>query len=92
MPYSGINGGNCLLSSMATLRIKNGMLNGARIKGNKGHYNVFFLGDSGDWEGEPLVLSSARSPYNGRIFKSIDGAMSAIHRIGLNKAIIEIIE
>ena len=72
---SGINGGNCILSSMAKERVK-------------GEYTVVFNGS--EWGGEPLVLSSSRQPYEARIFKSLDGALAELLRVGLTEASIKI--
>jgi len=89
MAFSGINGSNCLLSSMAANRVKEGMIDQAQIKGQKGNYIVSFLGPSASWKGDEMVLCSARKPYEARIFKSLDGAMSAIQNIGLMSAVIK---
>ena len=89
---SGVNGGNCLLSSMAALRVERGMIDGAQIKVNKDGYNVYFVGNSAEWNEEQLVLSSASQPYECRVFKSLDDAMSAIQEIGLKKETIQIID
>lgn len=89
MTISGLNGGNCILSSMAKERVKSSILDQAEIVGFKGEYTVFFNGSN--WGGEPLVLSSSRQPYEARIFKSLDGAIAELLRIGLNEASIKII-
>ncbi|MCU8269087.1 hypothetical protein P3597_25480 [Vibrio parahaemolyticus] len=57
--------------------------------GIKGEYTVIF--DGSEWNGEPLVLSSSRQPYEARIFKSLDGAIAELLRIGLTEASIKII-
>lgn len=85
---SDLNGGNCILSSMAKERVKIGTLDQAQVVGAKGKYTVFF--DGMQWKGEPLVLSSSRQPYEARIFKSLDGAIAELLRIGLNEASIKI--
>ena len=85
---SGLNGGNCILSSMAKERVKSGMLEHALIVGQKSEYTVVF--DGAEWHGEPLVLSSSRQPYEARIFKSIDGAFAELLRIGLTEASIKV--
>ncbi|EJK90565.1 hypothetical protein UUU_25860 [Klebsiella pneumoniae subsp. pneumoniae DSM 30104 = JCM 1662 = NBRC 14940] len=41
------------------------------------------------WEGKPLVLCSSRQPYEARLFKSIDGAVAELMRIGLSEASIK---
>ncbi|MFV8452202.1 hypothetical protein ACNO65_19385 [Vibrio campbellii] len=86
---SGINGGNCILSSMAKERVTSGILDRAQIVGFKGEYTVIF--DGTEWKGEPLVLSSSRQPYEARVFKSLDGAIAELQRIGLTEASIRII-
>lgn len=86
---SGINGGNCILSSMAKERVTSGILDRALIVGFKGEYTVIF--DGTEWNGEPLVLSSSRQPYEARVFKSLDGAIAELQRIGLTEASIKII-
>lgn len=85
---SGINGGNCILSSMAKERVKRGILDRATIVGFKGEYIVVF--DGMEWNGEPLVLSSSRQPYEARIFKSVDGALAELLRIGLVEASLKV--
>ena len=89
MTISGLNGGNCILSSMAKERVKSSILDQAEIVGFKGEYTVFFNGTN--WNGEPLVLSSSRQPYEARIFKSVDGAIAELLRIGFTEASIKII-
>jgi hypothetical protein len=85
---SGLNGGNCILSSMAKERVKSGILDQAQIVGYKGEYAVVF--DGMEWNGEPLVLSSSRQPYEARTFKSLDGAVAELQRIGLTEASVKI--
>ncbi|MDN3485280.1 hypothetical protein QL989_07990 [Pseudoalteromonas sp. APC 3224] len=85
---SGINRGNCILSSMAKERVKSGVIDQAQILGVKNAYTVVF--DGSEWDGEPLVLSSSRQPYEPRIFKSLDGALAELLRIGLTEASIKI--
>jgi len=86
MTISGINGGNCVMSSIAKLRLEEGIIEGAEIMKIKDAYRVQFTGKGAQWKGDNLVLSSARQPYEARTFKSIDGAMSAIENIGLKTA------
>lgn len=74
---------------MAKERIKNGVLDQAQVVGSKGEYTVVF--DGIEWNGEPLVLSSSRQPFEARIFKSLDGALAELVRIGLIEASIKII-
>ena len=88
MSISGIDGGNCVMSSIARIRFEKGVIEGADIVGNEGVYHVRFTGEGAIWKGENLVLSSARQPYEARVFKSIDGAMSAVQRVGLKTATI----
>jgi hypothetical protein len=54
------------------------IINQAQIVGKKGEYTVVFNGS--EWDGEPLVLSSSRQPYEARIFKSLDGALAELLR------------
>ncbi|EJL6462647.1 hypothetical protein HPY09_20015 (plasmid) [Vibrio cholerae] len=74
---------------MAKERVISGILDRAQIVGFKGEYTVIF--DGSEWNGEPLVLSSSRQPYEARIFKSLDGAIAELLRIGLTEASIKII-
>jgi len=76
------------MSSIARLRLEAGMIEGAEIIKVEDAYRVQFTGLGAQWNGENLVLSSARQPYKARAFKSIGGAMSAIERIGLSTATI----
>ena len=39
-----------------------------------------------------IVLSSSRQPYEPRIFKSLDGAIAELSRIGISEASVKIIE
>ena len=82
---SGMNGGTCILESMAKIRVEKKMIEKAKIVGSKGEYVIEFYGPSSYWNGEPLVLCSARDPYEPRRFKSLDGAVSQLSRIGLEK-------
>lgn len=84
---SGLDGGNFILSSMAKERVRLGLLDRATIQGSKGGYTVIF--DGSVWEGKPLVLCSSRQPYEARLFKSIDGAVAELMRIGLSEASIK---
>ena len=87
---SGIDGGNCILSSMAKTRVESNMIDSAEVVGTKGHYMVLFKGNAAEWGGKPIVLSSSRQPYEPRIFKSLDGAIAELSRIGLNEASVKI--
>lgn len=73
---------------MAKERVKSGILDQAQVVGSKGEYTVVFNGM--EWNGEPFVLSSSRQPYEARIFKSLDGAIAELLRIGLTEASIKI--
>ncbi|EJL6534583.1 hypothetical protein NMR97_002415 [Vibrio cholerae] len=74
---------------MAKERVRSGILDRAQIVGFKGEYTVIF--DGSEWNGKPLVLSSSRQPYEARVFKSLDGAIAELQRIGLTEASIKII-
>ncbi|MBB1378596.1 hypothetical protein H5120_10825 [Pseudoalteromonas sp. SR43-2] len=73
---------------MVKERVKSGVIDQAQISGPKNAYMVVF--DGSEWNGEPLVLSSSRQPYEPRIFKSLDGALAELLRIGLTEASIKI--
>ena len=88
---SGIDGGNCILSSMAKIRVESNMIDGAEVVGTKGRYIVSFIGNAAEWEGKSIVLSRSRQPYEPRVFKSLDGAIAELTRIGLNEASVKII-
>jgi len=81
---SGIDGSNCILESMAKIRVERKMIDKAKIVGTKGSYVVEFYGKDSECNGEQLVLCSSRNPYKRRIFKSLDGAVSQLSRIGLD--------
>ena len=87
---SGINGSNCILESMARARVEESIIERARIIGGTGHYTVEFYGSCSEWKGEQLVLCSSRNPYKPRVFKSLDGAVSQLNRIGLTKLTVEV--
>lgn len=84
---SDLDGGNFILSSMAKERVKSGQLDRATIEGSKGEYIVIF--DGSERESKPSVLCCSRQPYEARIFKSIDGAVAELLRIGLSEASIK---
>ena len=86
----GIDGGNCILSSMAKTRVESNMIDGAEVVGAKGSYIVTFKGNAAEWEGKSIVLSSSRQPYEPRVFKSLDGAIAELSRIGLSEASVKI--
>lgn len=89
---SGIDGGNCILSSMAKVRVESNMIDKAQVVGTKGDYQVVFYGSAAEWNDKPIVLSSSRQPYEPRVFKSLDGAIAELTRIGINEASVKIIE
>jgi len=82
---SGYNGGGFILSSMARVRIEKKLIDKARIVGMAKSYTIEFYGSSGEWGGKQLFLGSSREPYKPRVFKSLDGAVSELSRIGLNQ-------
>lgn len=82
---SGIDGGICILESTARLRLEKKMISKARIIGEKGNYVVEFHGSCAEWNDQNMVLCSSRNPYEPRVFKSLDGAISQLFRIGLTK-------
>lgn len=90
MKISGINGGNSILCSMAKSRFEQGWLEEAYITGRDNQFIICFSGEGVKWNGLPLVLSSTRNPYEPRVFKSIDGAMSELLRIGFKTVEIRI--
>ncbi|EJA4670628.1 hypothetical protein MVR12_005656 [Escherichia coli] len=87
---SGINGTNNILSSQAKLRKEKGMINSAVITKVEDGYIVRFDGKNAEWNNEKLALCSSRSPYEPRVFKSIDGAASEIERIGISEISLEL--
>ncbi|WP_318429122.1 hypothetical protein [Photobacterium leiognathi] len=89
---SGINSTNCIISSMAKSRLEAGMISTAKVRGFKGCYRVIFDGKQAEWNGEKLMLSSTRDQLRPKTFKSIDGAMSELKRIGFTDATIEYVE
>lgn len=90
MRISGTNGGNCILATMAKGMLKKGWYDGAYIKGSDNSYVIYFTGEQAEWNGNPLVLSSTRNPYEPRIFKSIDGAVSELLRLGIKTILVKI--
>ena len=87
---SGINGGNCILAGTAKLRIDQKMILGANIIGQRGSYTIQFYGPGAEWNGKKLVLCSQRNPYEARLFKSLDGAVSQLSTIGLGNPIFQV--
>lgn len=81
---SGVNGSKCILESTARIRVERKMIDKASIVGTRGSYVVKFYVENAEWNGEQLVLCSSRNPYEPRLFKSLDGAVSQLSRIGLD--------
>jgi hypothetical protein len=90
MSISGINGTNCILMSFAKVRVESKIITQAEISGKRGRYTVSFTNTEAKWDGKAIVLSSSRSPFEAKIFKTIDGAMSDIKQAGINSATIKI--
>lgn len=67
------------------MRVEKGIITEATIIGEKGNYSVLFTNPEALWEGKPVVLSSARNPYEPKVFKSLDDAVSDIERAGLKR-------
>lgn len=86
MSISGFNGTQNILSSMAKLRVEQGIITKAKIIGDKGQYKIHFTNPEAQWNEQDLVLSSTRDPYEPKYFKSLDGAIADLKRIGLKKA------
>ena len=84
MKISGFNGGNGIISVNAKLRVEKNWFDGAYITGADKQFVVSFTGKDADWKGQPLFLCSSRNPHEPRIFRSIDGAVSELMRIGIN--------
>jgi len=82
---SGLNGSNCILTGIAKIRVKNKMIERAEIVGTKGDYVVEFYGKCAEWNGKPVVLCSQRDPCKPKRFRSLDGAVSQISEIGLDR-------
>lgn len=85
LKISGINGLRNILSSSAKLRVENSMISHAVLKPVNEGYVIEFENNGApvEWKGENLVLCSSRNPYEPRVFKSIDGAVSEAKRIGV---------
>ena len=84
---SGTNSG-CILSPVVKARVKSCILDQVQVVGCKGEDTVVFYGL--EWKGEPLVQSSSKKPYEACIFKSLDGAIAELLRVGLTDASIKI--
>ncbi len=81
---SGINGTNLVLEAMVKVRIEKRLINRASIVKGEHGYTVQFYGPAAEWDGEPIVLCSARNPYEPRQFRSLDGAVSQVSKIGFD--------
>ncbi|EJA7361177.1 MULTISPECIES: hypothetical protein [Vibrio] len=81
MSISGINGSNYVTTLIAKTRIQQGMITSAEVVGKSGKYQIHFTNDECKWKGENLVLCSVRSPYEPKIFKTIDGAIADLRRL-----------
>ncbi|RUO46438.1 hypothetical protein CWE21_11095 [Pseudidiomarina aquimaris] len=77
---------------MAKVRVESGQIKSAQLIGTKGNYIVAFDVDETEWNDKPLVLSSSRQPYEARVFKSSDGAIAELKRIGIKSVSIELID
>ncbi len=75
---------------MAKSRVESNMIDGAEVIGSKGNYVVVFKGSAAEWNEKPVVLSSSRQPYEPRIFKSLDGAIAELNRIGLHEIAVKV--
>ena len=61
-------------------------------KTSKGTFYHYFKGKDAEWKGDQLALSSSRNPYEPRVFKSIDGAVAELNRIGIMRLEVIIID
>lgn len=91
MSISGINGTQNILSSMAKIRVEQGIITTAKIIGDKGRYEIHFTNPEAQWNDQNLTLSSTRDPYEPKQFKSLDGAIADLKRIGLMNAEVVIV-
>lgn len=87
---SGIDGTNNIMSPLVKGRIQAGMIDTAVITRVDKGYVIKFEGSNADWGDEKLILSSVRDPYEPRIFKSIDGAVSESERLGVKKITLDL--
>jgi hypothetical protein len=87
---SGLNGTNCITTAIARTRVESNIITSALIIGTKNDFKVCFDNDAAQWNGQNLYLSRSRQPFEPRIFKTIDGAMSEIIRVGLNTAVVRV--
>ena len=85
LKISGIDGTRNILSATAKIRVEQKMISHVVIRAVSDGYVIEFElnGKPVEWNGESLVLCSARTPYKPRVFKSIDGATSESKRIGV---------
>lgn len=79
------------MSGMVEARIEKNLIVSASIEGTKGDYRVKFQGIGAEWNGENLYLSSVRNPYEPRVFKSLDGAVSQLQKLGLSRVDIRVL-
>jgi len=87
---SGLSKTNCITTGIARNRVEINIITSALIIGTKSKFKVCFDNDSAQWDGQSLFLSSSRQPFEPRVFKTIDGAMSEVIRVGLNTAVVEV--
>lgn len=83
---ASINSENYILSSMAKDKVRKGSVDSARIRGSKGRYTISFTNSHS--HDQSLTLSSSRQPYEPRVFKSVDGAIAELQRIGLTEVFV----
>ena len=50
MSISGINGTQNILSSMAKIRVEQGIITSAKIIGDKGRYEIHFTNPEAQWK------------------------------------------
>ncbi|MEZ9996975.1 hypothetical protein AB4428_01515 [Vibrio lentus] len=85
MTFSGVNGSNCIPIGMAKVRVESGLFTHAKVFGSKGEYRIKFVNPESIWNGESLVLSSTRDIHNPKVFKSLDGAIADLKRLGIEE-------
>ena len=85
MTFSGVNRSNCIPIGMAKVRVKSGLFTHAEVFGSKGEYRIKFVNPESIWNGESLVLSSTRAMHEPKIFKSLDGAVADLKRLGIEE-------
>lgn len=89
MTFSGVNGSNCIPIGMAKVRVDSGLFTHAEIFGNKGDYRIKFVNQESIWNGESLVLSSTRAMHEPKIFKSLDGAVADLKKLGIEEVTLD---